>query len=213
MYSSKGQLLNHFREHATIYVFMIILFVTGVIFGAVIVNSMNVIQKQELFFYLEKFFGQIASESQISSSEVFKNSFLYHAKYLLLLFILGLSIIGLPIVWILLFIKGLVVGFTVGFLVNQLGMEGFLLASFSIAPQNFIIIPVYIIAGSLSMIFSLILLNKLFSRRVTEPVLQPFGKYLSVYLGLFIFAMCAGALEAFVANEAMSSFIQSYFSK
>src|SRR5690606_4529411 len=103
---------------------------------------------------------------------------LYHAKYLIILFLLGLSVIGLPLVWVLLYVKGLVIGFSVGFLVNQIGMKGLFLAAISIAPQNFVIIPVYIIAGTVSMIFSLGLLHKLFSRRPTEPAFQALGQYM-----------------------------------
>ncbi len=33
--------------------------------------------------------------------------------------------IGLPIIFVLLFMKGVIVGFTVGFLVNQMGAQGF----------------------------------------------------------------------------------------
>lgn len=211
MYTKRTLAVNHVKEHATIYVFMVILFLTGVIFGAIIVNSMSFGQKQDLIFYLERFFGQITDKEQIKNSEILKNSFSYHAKYLLLLFILGLSVIGLPIVWILLFLKGLVVGFSVGFLVNQLAMKGFLLASLSIAPQNFLIIPVYIIAGSLSMIFSLTLLAKLFSRKISQPIFQPFGKYITVFSLLLATSFVAAVLEAFVANEAMEMIIKSYY--
>lgn len=195
----------------TIYVFMIILFLTGIIFGAVIVNSMNFVQKQDLFFYLEQFFGKIDNEQKISNGEILKSSFFYHAKYLLLLFFLGLSVIGLPIIWILLFLKGVVIGFSVGFIVNQLGLKGLLLASVSIAPQNFIIIPVYIVAGSLSMIFSLILLGKLFTQRVSQPVLQPLGRYMTMFFILLTISFLAAAIEAFVANEAMQSLIKSFY--
>src|SRR5699024_1289718 len=173
MYNKKTVFIEYVKEHGTVYLFMIILFLTGIVFGAMIVNSMNFIQKQDLFFYLERFFGEINDQYEIAKADILKNSFLYHAKYLFIIFILGLSVIGLPIVWILLFLKGLVVGFSVGFLVNQLGMKGFLLASLSIAPQNMLTIPIYIIAGSFAMIFSLTLLSKLFTRRVSRPIIQP----------------------------------------
>ena len=57
------------------------------------------------------------------------------------------------VILILLFIKGMVVGFTVGFLVSQMGWQGFMLAFVSILPQNLIIIPVFIIMAALSVIF------------------------------------------------------------
>ncbi|MBU5265345.1 stage II sporulation protein M [Virgibacillus proomii] len=211
MHKNKVLFINHIKEHATIYLFMVILFLTGIVFGAILVNSMNFIQKQDLFFYLERFFKQLEDNHKAEYLEIFKNSFLYHTKYLLLLFILGLSVIGLPLVWILIFIKGLVVGFSVGFIVNQLGMDGLLLAALSIAPQNFLIIPIYLIAGSLSMIFSLTLLSKLFTKRMAQPVLQPLGKYVTLFSLLIAIGSIAAFLETFVANEAMQWVVRTFY--
>ncbi|MFS0672734.1 stage II sporulation protein M [Ornithinibacillus sp. 179-J 7C1 HS] len=207
--------IDHLKTHATIYVFMIILFLTGIVFGAIVVNSMGFEQRTDLFFYVERFFGYLTNDNTISNNEILKESFLYHVRYLLLLFILGLSVIGLPIVWILIFLKGLVVGFSVGFIVNQLGVEGFILATFSIAPQNILVIPIYIIAGSLSMIFTLGLLNKLFARKASfsQPVLNPFIKYVTVFTVLLIISAIPAIIEAFVANEAMVSYIKTLYTK
>src|SRR5690625_2373668 len=121
MYVNKIGVFNHIKDHLTIYVFMAILFLTGIIFGAITVNSMSFIQKQDLFFHLDRYFIQLNGDETIASKDILKRSFFFHMKYLFLLFILGLTIIGLPIVWILIFIKGLVIGFSVGFIVNQLG--------------------------------------------------------------------------------------------
>lgn len=211
MYQKRTLAVNHVKEHAAIYLFMVILFLTGIVFGAIIVNSMNFVQKQDLFFYLERFFGQITDKDQIAGADILKESFFYHTKYLLLLFVLGLSVIGLPVVWILLFVKGLVVGFSVGFIVNQLGMKGLALASIAIAPQNILVIPIYIIAGSLSMIFSLTLLNKLFSNKLSQPILQPFGRYVTVFSLLLVCSVAAAGMEAFVSHGAMETLLKSLY--
>lgn len=211
MFQNKTLIVDHVKKYATIYLFMLVLFLTGVIFGAVIVNSMGFVQKQDLFFYLEQFFEKIAGSKEIENGEILTSSFFYHAKYLLLLFILGLSVIGLPIVWILLFLKGLVVGFSVGFIVNQLGFKGLFLASLSIAPQNLLIIPIYLVAGSLSMIFSLTLLNKLFSRRMSRPILQPLSRYAIVFTLLLAGALLAALIEAYVSNEAMEALVRTFY--
>lgn len=208
---NRSLMVNHVKEYAIVYLFMIILFLTGIIFGAIIVNSMNFVQKQDLFFYLERFFKQIVEGQTIESNLILKESFLYHARFLFLLFLLGLSVIGLPLVWGLIYVKGLVVGFSVGFLVNQLGMKGLLLSALSIAPQNFIIIPIYIIAGTLSMVFSLTLLNKLFSRRPTNPVYEPFIKYVFLFLLLLGISFIASTIEAYVANGSLETLIESFY--
>ena len=211
MYIIRNQITNHFKEHATIYVFMLILFLTGVIFGAIIVNSMNFNQKQDIFFYLERYISQIIAEELIGNQTILMDSFLLHIKSLLLLFLLGLTVIGLPLVWILIFMKGLAIGFSVGFIVNQLGIKGLILASLSIAPQNLLIIPIYIIAGSLSMIFSLTLIGILFNRRVSPPIIQSFRKYILMFSILLSISFLAALLEAFIAHEAMQSFIKSFY--
>ncbi|WP_026570056.1 MULTISPECIES: stage II sporulation protein M [Sediminibacillus] len=208
MYKNRNLIANHIREHAAIYFFMLILFLIGIIFGAVIVNSMNFVQREDLFFYLDRFFGQMIDGTVADSQEVLKSSVFYHLKYLLLLFILGLSIIGLPVIWIMLFVKGLVVGFSVGFFVNQMGWKGLLFAAASIAPQNLLIIPVYLIAGSLAMIFSLTLLRKLFTRRSQQPILQPFAKYSMSFVTLLLFIAVASLVESFVSKPAMQLVIE-----
>lgn len=204
-------LSQHLKAYSIIYLFMIILFLSGIIFGAVIVNSMNIVQKEDLFFYLERFFNYMVKDQPLEHFTLFKESFFYHLKYLSLLFVLGLSIIGLPIIWVLIFIKGLVVGFSVGFIVNQLGSEGLLFAAISIAPHNFIVIPIYIFAGSLAMIFALILLRKLFSKRSASTLWQPFFNYMVVFSVMIIFSIGAAVLESYVSNGAMQSLIKSFY--
>src|SRR5690625_6911377 len=121
--------------------------------------------------------GKIIGEEAIENQTILMDSFLLHVKGLLLLFTLGLTVIGLPLVWILIFMKGLAIGFSVGFIVNQFGIKGLILASLSIAPQNLLIIPMYIIAGSLSMLFSLTLIGILFNQKLSPPIIQFFRRY------------------------------------
>ncbi len=200
---NRKPITTHFTKYHTIYIFTIILFITGIIFGAIIVNSMNFVQKQDLYFYLERFFLSYLQEDAVTHESLFKNAFFYHIQFLALLFFLGLAVIGLPIIWVLLFVKGVAIGFTVGFFVNQLGIKGLLFSFSAIAPQNLIIIPIYIIASCFAMIFSLTLLQSMFSKRYKQPILQIFYRYISVFIGLLIVVSIAALLESFVSFETM----------
>jgi len=211
MYLKKNVLLNHMKDHITTYIFMVTLFLTGIIFGAITVNSMNFVQKQDLFFHLEQYFNKINNEQVVASKDILKRSYFFHVKYLLLLFILGLTIIGLPIVWILIFMKGLVIGFSVGFIVNQLGAKGLFLATLSIAPQNIISIPVYLIAGSISMIFSLTLLQKLLDRSMSASLGKPFILYSFIFVCLLFCALGSSLVETFIANEVFKAVLKTSY--
>lgn len=191
---------KHFQTHQLSYFFVSILFLMGLIFGAIIVVTMHFTQKQDLLFYLSQYFGRIDDQLIMANHELFKSALLSHLQYLAVFSILGLSIIGLPIIWIIVFVKGTFIGFSVGFFVNQYGFNGLLFISSAILPQNIIIIPVYLLAGTLAMIFSSQLLKKLSGRRLTRFTLEPVMQYLIVFIALFAFCFLAALIEAYITG-------------
>lgn len=195
----------HFREHSSVYLFVIVLFLMGVIFGAIVVNSLSFTQKEDLFYYLSQFFGQVSTGEIASAKELFKQSLFHNVQYIALMWILGISIIGLPVILIMLFIKGMVVGFTVGFLVNQMGWDGFLLSFVSVLPQNLIIIPIFIFAATLSVAFSIKMIKRQFMKRMSEAVMPLFGKYMLTLGVAVVFLAAAAGIEAFISPALMKS--------
>ncbi|WP_374722626.1 stage II sporulation protein M [Peribacillus tepidiphilus] len=196
---------NHFREHSSLYAFVIVLFLMGVIFGAVIVNSLSFTQKEDLFYYLSHFFTQVAEGKISSSYDMFIQSVMHNIKYTGIIWILGVSIIGLPIILILLFLKGMVVGFTVGFLVNQMGWDGFGMAFVSILPQNIIIVPVFIFITTLSLALSIKMIRRVFLKQIREPLKPVIFKYVFSFVLCMLFLVGAGAIEAYFSPVVMKS--------
>ncbi|WP_096188540.1 stage II sporulation protein M [Evansella halocellulosilytica] len=193
---------NHLEENRAIYLFTIVLLFMGVIFGAIIVNSLSFAQKNDLYAYLSLFFGQVEQGEFANSTEMFTQSFAHYGKYLGLMWFLGLSVIGLPVIFILLFIKGLVVGFTVGFLVNQMGFDGFILSFATVFPQNIILIPIFVIVATVATSFSLRVWKQI-TKRGYEPIFQYFLSY-SIFL-LFTggFVATVSLYEAYVSPVMM----------
>lgn len=154
--------VKHVTDHSSLYLFITVLFLMGVIFGAILVNSLSFTQKEDLFYYLSQFFGQVSENNMASSQDMFVQSAAHNIKYIALIWILGISVIGLPVILILLFLKGVVVGFTVGFLVNQMGWSGFLLSFVSILPQNIFIVPVFIVIAAMAVSLSIKMTRRIF---------------------------------------------------
>lgn len=200
---------HYFREHSSLLIFIVILFLMGVIFGAIVVNSMSFTQKQNLFYYLSQFFGEISNGKVADANDLFLQSLFHNSKFIGLMWILGISIIGLPITLLLLFMKGMVIGFTVGFLVSEMSWKGFLLASVSILPQNLIIIPVFIMMTLMSVSFSFIMIRKQFMKKYGQPIIPIFKRYI---LALIIAVLCisvASVIEAFLSPILMKAIINS----
>lgn len=200
----KELIFQHMKDHLSIYLFVSVLFLMGVIFGAVIVNSMTIGQKEDLFYYLNRFFGQLSEGKAASSKEMFLRSFLHNMKYLGLMWILGISIIGLPVIFIMVFLKGIVVGFTVGFLVNQMGINGFFLSFVSVLPQNILLIPAYLIMGTCAIAFSMRLIRQLFVKRsLAEAPVHWFGRYAFVLVLILGMSLISSSFEAYLSPVLM----------
>lgn len=205
----QSDVASYFRENSSIFLFIVILFLMGVIFGAIVVNSMSITQKEDLFYYLSQFFGQVSDGKVSEDNELFLQSFFHNSKFIGLMWVLGISIIGLPVILILLFIKGMVVGFTVGFLVSQMGWNGFMLAFVSILPQNLIIIPVFIMMAAFSVIFSLRMVKKQFMKKYAQPIMPFFKRYIFALIAAVIFISAASGIEAFLSPWLMKTVVSS----
>jgi stage II sporulation protein M len=202
MMNFNSSLRVYMKEHLPLYIFVSVLFVMGVIFGALLVNALTLEQKQEITSYLGSFFHTIDQGAGTDGKQSFSQAFSIHLKWILIIWVLGLSVIGLPLILILDFLKGVLVGFTVGYLVGQLSWKGMLFALVSVAPQNLIIIPTLIICSVAAISFSLYLIKNRFLQR-KGTISQPFMSY--TFLTLTFVAVLSGVslFEAFVSPVLM----------
>lgn len=150
------------HEQFPLYIFVSVLFLMGVIFGALLVNAMSLDQKQDLARYLGSFFNSVIQGNEHSYFSTFLDAFFSHLKWVLIIWLLGLSVVGLPGVFILDFLKGVLLGFTIGYLVGQLSWKGMVFALASLAPQNLIIIPVIMMMSVFAITFSLAMVRTRF---------------------------------------------------
>lgn len=202
--------IRHFQEHSSIYMFMSVLFLMGVIFGAVMVNGLSPHQKEDLLYYLHQFFGQVGEENFVQPKELVKLSFFDNIKIASLIWILGISIIGFPLIFLIIFLKGMVVGFSIGFLVNQMGWGGFLISFVSILPQNLFFIPIYIFLSVNAVALSMQLIKKIFIQQTFHiPLTSAFSKYIFTFVGSVLIILIAACIEAYISPVLMKSVINS----
>lgn len=184
------------QKNMSLYIFTIILFIMGIVLGSYLIYSLSGSQKQEILTNLNMFFSGI-NNLELNIDVVFKEILFSNIKYLLIIWFLGLSIVGMPLIFVLIYLKGVIVGFTVSFFIFEMNLRGFTLAVIAIIPQNLIIVPVLIIAGVCGVRFSLSLVqsrkNKNFS------YLESFKIYSIITIGLALMLVIATALEVFVS--------------
>ncbi|WP_139489263.1 stage II sporulation protein M [Brevibacillus dissolubilis] len=198
-----GQTISlYLKENQSLYVFTLVLFTMGIIFGAVLVNSLAFTQKQELLGFLQYFFTTIEKGGIPDSTLHFEQAFGHYLKTVAILWILGLSIIGLPMILLLLFLKGIVVGFTVGFLVSEMQWKGLTFAMFGVLPQNMLAVPALLIVGVAGISFSLRLIKtRLLTKR--DSIMPHFVNYSMLVGVMFIVLTLAALLETYVSPMLM----------
>ncbi|OYD09785.1 stage II sporulation protein M [Paludifilum halophilum] len=192
----------HVQSQLSLYVFVAVLFMMGVIFGAVIVNTLSPVQKENLLDYLGHFFRGMDRDTIADPKVAFQHSLGDHFKTIGLMWILGVSVIGMPFIFVWIFLKGLVIGFTVGFLVSQLSWEGLWFAFVAVVPHNLIIVPALIVVAVSGVAFSMQLArNRLIQRRGT--IYPEFLSY-SVLVTIMACVLVVSALfEAYAAPVFM----------
>ncbi|MDQ0339153.1 stage II sporulation protein M [Caldalkalibacillus uzonensis] len=179
-----GQVIwNHVQEHSALYLFIVVLFVMGIIFGTLTVQSLGYAQQHDLYTYFQQFLDEFARNNIVDPGYAFYQNFIHYLKYVGIIWVLGLSIIGLPVILIMVFLKGVFVGFTVGFLVHQMGMKGFMFSFVSVIPQNMIVVPLILMMSVISISFSLKLIAHLFRQNRTYQKLS-----LAKYIGAMAIA-------------------------
>jgi stage II sporulation protein M len=192
----------HLDNQKSLYLFVTVLFMMGVIFGAVIVNTMSPVQKENLLGYLGHFFKGLDQQTIAEPKVAFQHSLGDHFKTIGLMWILGVSVIGMPFIFLLIFLKGLVIGFTVGFLVNQLSWDGFWFAFMSVVPHNLLVVPALIIVAVAGTAFSMLLArNRLIQRRGT--IYPQFLSYSILVTSMALVLIFAAFFEAYISPALM----------
>ena len=150
----KRWLLNKLQEHFVILFLTTIVFILGIIFGAITIKLLDANQRNEMMSFFNSFFKSI-DKSNFTNFTILKQSLIDNFKTVGLIWILGIVFIGIPLIPAIVLFRGFAIGFTVGFLVNEYGAKGFAFSILGILPQNLFIIPGIISTASIGLTFSI----------------------------------------------------------
>ncbi|MTI94855.1 MAG: stage II sporulation protein M [Firmicutes bacterium] len=184
---------------------MVIALVIGMVFGATMVNHLDFYQQQELEEGLN-YYLQISDEGgSISKAKIATNSLNTNGMFVFYTTICGLAVVGLPFVWGLVFIRGVVLGFTVGYLVQRLAWRGLVFCLATLFPFAALLIPVTIFSGAHSVAFSWLMITKVFGGgdRTPPPILGYIFVQFTAFVGMFILAMLEAAIVPWLLERLL----------
>ncbi|SDW32519.1 stage II sporulation protein M [Paenibacillus sp. CF384] len=185
------------KDQLTLYVFVSVLFVVGVVFGALLVNALTLDQQQNLAGDVQQFIHHIQEGVLQSGNDSFWDRAWFHAKWMILIWVLGLTVVGMPLVLALDFLKGVLVGFAIGTLVRQFAWKGLIFSLASVAPPNLLAVPAFLILSVSAISFGLyVVKNRLLGRFGTLS--QPLVTFTSSAAMMLLIILGAAAIECYV---------------
>lgn len=176
------------------YLLVLAAFVTGVIAGAAGVERLSAEQSTSLSYYLDRLVFQSASIE--IDPVLLKNALYDDIAVILSFYILGLTVIGIPVLLGLVFLRGFILGFAMNYLTIDRPMQGLVIVLAAILPQNLFLVPAMLLGGTASLSFSLLLVRRFFdSRFLVWPV---FARYSGMMVAILGLASAAALVEIYL---------------
>jgi stage II sporulation protein M len=192
---------RHFQENLWLYIISLLSICTGIVLGLYTVKYMNPSQMNSLLDYFIGFADYVKSTT-IDKHSVLLMTIKTYIPMMIVLWILGFTVFGIPLTLIINLIKGFTIGFTLGFTINALGMQGVWISLAGVIPQNLIYIPCLLFASVFSMENSLNGLKGKFSNYSTN-VANLNSNYSINFLILMLIMFFGFIIEAYFAPSIL----------
>lgn len=187
------------KDNKKMIFFLGIIAIVAIVFGSLFSVMLNESDKNLVSEYISNFFENIKNNN-LNYIMALKNGSISSLNYILIVWLLGISIIGMPIVLFMYFSKFFVIGFSISSIIKGYGLKGCLLSFTYIFPHQII----YIIAYTMLSIYSIKLSIKLISTIIKKDKIdfKPIiNKYLFVLLLSIITGLLALLFEVFVTPK------------
>jgi len=142
-------------------VFLFVLGIVGIIAGSIFVTILNNSDKTLVNEHLNTFLNNI-KDNKADYLFVLKNNLGTNLIYVLLIWLLGISVIGLPVILIMYFSKLFILGFSIGSIISCYGIKGTLFALAYVFPGQVLsvigisLITMYSISFSFKLIYAIL---------------------------------------------------------
>ncbi len=179
-----------------IIVFLVGLFLIGLIAGSIFITIISKSDQALVKEYIKEFVNK-ADKNKLNYLEALKNASLSNGLFIVIVWLLGFSIIGIPIVIFMYFSKAFILGFSLSSFILQYKFKGLLLALIYFFPHHVVNILAYTLILIYSLKISFILINSIIKKK-TISFKAIMNRYLIVFAVSIGMVIVASLYECFV---------------
>lgn len=193
------------KRNKKLLVFLIALGIIGIITGSVFNVLLNENDKALVSSYITNFFNNITNNT-LDNLSALKNGLISEISYILIIWLLGISVIGIPIILLMYFSKFFILGFSISSIISNYGFKGCLLSLSYIFPHKIINIIIYTILTLFTLKVSGKILYSIIRREKLDFKIV-LNKYLIILLTSIITIVLTILFEVFMTPIIIKLFI------
>ncbi len=187
------------------YLFLIVITLIGILSGIIFIFFISNADKLLIKDELNTFLLNIKNNNLDYYSSFFQ-SFSSNFIYLIIIWLLGISIIGIPIIIFLLFFKGFIFGFGISSMISNFGLKGIGLSLGYQSPHLLIMLLIFLLISFYAINFSVKLFRILFLKDNIN--LSPYyKKYIQILIISLVFSLICSIMETFLSPILINLFL------
>lgn len=199
-------ILKNLQENKKIYILLLIFLLIGIVLGVFFINNSDEAQKNEVSEYINNFVTTLKNNNTIDKNELVHVSLKRNILMGIILWFIGSTIIGLPLIYFFVLYKGLCIGYTISGAIIALGTgKGVAFCLGSILFHNIIFIPaLFFIAVSSTKLCYAIMKN-----RTKENIKLELIRHSILAVITTLFFMLSALIEVYISTNLLT-FIAKY---
>lgn len=201
----RQRVIQYIEENIRSYLILLIVFFIGIILGIIFINNSNEEQVTQITTYINNFINSMKNNYQISTNTLLIDSIINNVSIAILLWFLGSTVIGVPLIYLVIGYKGYCIGFTISAIIATIGTgKGILFITGAMLLQNIIYIPcILTLATSGIKLYKLIMEDR---RR--ENVKLQILKHTIFSLFILLVLVLSSFVETFISGNLITALIK-----
>ena len=193
----KTKVTDKLREQKKIYIFLIIVMIIGMLLGIIYAIILNKSDHALVTTSLDSFFTSIKN-NDIDYKSALINSLIGNISFVTFIFLLGISIIGIPIIIFSLATSSFIFGFSLSSIIYTYHLNGILKAITYLFPHQLITLLMSLFLGFYALYFGIKLFKYLF-RGIDINLRSSMKRYIQVYVTVLLIFIGCSFIEVFLS--------------
>ena len=200
-------LIQFIKNNIKEYIIITLIFLIGIFLGVMFVNNLEQTQKEEIISYVKTYKEAFKQNESSNNMILLRNNIKDNIILTLIIWFLGSTIIGIPIVFGMILFRGFCLGYTISSLTIVFGIaKGIAFIAVSILMQNILFIPAIISLG----VSALKAYKSIYTDKRKENIKLEIIRHTIFSILILVVLICSAVVETQISTKLLKSLIK-YF--